>query len=201
MTRAAVRPPGGKWRVVFDGQSLNNVGLVDPFEGGNYPYPDQVMSGRRVQWANVAISGKSWTDLATTAATRTDPLAGYATNTVLVMCGGTSDIHAGDSGQQLYDEEVAYATARRAAGYTHVIATTLVGNKGNTPEQNQARLDHNAILLADPDGAFDAVVDFDVPPLNDWNNTAIYFDGVHWWSTGAKIAAELMAPTLDALLV
>jgi len=198
VTKGQFRSPGGAWRVVFDGQSLNLTGVNVDLETNN-PYPDQVMSGRGVPWANVAVAGQSWTTLATTAATRTHPLAGFTTNTLLVMCGGTADILDGDSGATLYADEVAYANAARAAGYSHVVATTLVGNSATTGGQNSARLSHNSLLLADASNAFDFVVDFDVPPLDDWTDTDYYFDGVHWLETGAAAAAALMSPVIDAL--
>jgi len=198
MTRGAFRAPG-PWRVVFDGQSLNLVGLNLDLTT-HTTYPEQVMADRRVVWNNVAISGASWTVLATTAATRLHPLANRNDNTLLVMCGGTADIAAGDSGATLYADEVAYANAARTAGFDYIICTTLVGNSGNDAGEETARLNHNSLLLADASNAFDAVVDFDVPPIDDWTDLDYYFDGVHWWVTGAEAAANLMAPALDAVL-
>lgn len=200
MVRVPVRPPAqpGDFRVVFDGQSLNIAPLDFSILGWSYPW--HLMHGRNIPWSRVAISGTSWTTLATTAATRLHPQAHTAATTILIMCGGTADVTSGDDGQTMYDEEVAYAAAARAAGFDYVISTTLVGHIGMNASQHTEREARNTLMLADPDGAFDAVADFDNSPLSDWTNTAYYFDGVHWYDPGAVLAAQIMAPVLDGIL-
>jgi hypothetical protein len=157
------------------------------------------MAGRDIPWSNVAFGGASWTALAPDAPTALYPKA-TAGMDILVMCGGSQDITDGDSGQTLYDEEVAYAAGARSAGFDRVLVVTLVGNVSNSADQNAARLAHNDLLRTDPAGAFDAVVDLDATALADWTNATYYEDGIHWTTAGAQLAAATIAPDLDDLL-
>lgn len=209
MSRVAAQGPAGPWRVVFDGQSHNllpgNVEPAPPWEAISGPehlnYPSRLMAGRGIPWTNVAIGGASWTTLATTAATRLWPIAGTATATILVMVGGTNDITDGDTGAQAYADAVSYAEAARTNGFGPIIAGTIPGAASLNASHETQRQSHNALLLANGDGAFDYVVDFDATALADWTDPVYYFtDEIHWVAAGAQLAAETVAPYLDAAL-
>lgn len=180
--------------MVFDGQSLNNTPSA-----GVTSYPAQTMAGRSVPWVNAAVSGQSFTTLATTAAIRTDYLVKQADSTVLVLCGGTSDILDGDSAATVASDMAAYASARRSAGVDRVIATTITGNTAFTGPQESVRVAANALILAD--ATYDAVVDLaSVPELDDPADVTYYSDGLHWTTAGATAAAGAVGPVLSSVL-
>ena len=150
---------------------------------------------------NVAVGSAAWHDLALTAVDRLFPYGGVALSTALVMNGGQSDLWDGESGAQVYAEEVAYAAAARAAGFDVVVAITICPGQYSEAEE-AARLEHNDLLLADASGGFDAVVDVAaLPELADPTDLT-YYDalGIHWTEAGAQIAADALAPVLQANL-
>ena len=182
---------------VFDGQSLSILGR----------FPSKVMTamdaatGLSLWSRNVAVGSAAWHDLALTAVDRLFPYGSVALSTALVMNGGQSDLWDGESGAQVYAEEVAYAAAARAAGFDVVVAITICPGQYSEAEE-AARLEHNDLLLADASGGFDAVVDVAaLPELADPTDLT-YYDalGIHWTEAGAQIAADAVAPVLQAKL-
>ncbi len=183
---------------VADGQSLN----LQPDFGTTYP---QVIASSHpsLQVKVAALGGTSWTDLADTQAARLNTMANSATNTMLVLCGGTGDVVLeNDSGATIYADMVAYASAARSAGFDKIAAQTITKTTGMTGGQNTSRTDANTLLLADASHAFDAVIDVAANAnLSDPTNTTYYFDGIHWTTAGAAIAAGLVDPTVSSWLV
>ena len=181
---------------MFDGQSL---GLI-PGAPNNYPTVT-MQSFPTWAWTNVHIGAMSWTQLAATQTGRCHVHANTGLVTVLVMCGGTSDIYVEqDSGATCYADHVAYADAARAAGFDLVVATTLVKADGYGGGAETRRTDFNTLLLADASNAFDAVADFAADPsLDDPTDTTYYLDGIHWKIAGAAAAAACMVPVLQSL--
>jgi hypothetical protein len=122
------------------------------------------------------------------------------------MCGGTSNIWSGETGADLYTEEVAYAAAARAAGFWKVMIMTLCPNSTNTGPQETQRSSHNTLLIADASHGFDAVVDIASDSrLSDPTSSTYYVQGgftsgVHWTAAGAAVAASLVGPAADAVL-
>ncbi len=194
-----------RFGLVFDGQSLNNV------PGALTCYPNEVMPllPFKAAYKVVALNGISWTELATTAEERWAPYVSdkrMASSMALVMCGGQTDIWGGDSGAQVYADEVAYAAAARSAGFDRVYAMTTVPNVVNTSPMNDARIAHNTLLLADASNAFDGVGDVAndavAAPTNhlaDYTNTTYYSDGVHWVLAATTLVAAIMEPVLATL--
>lgn len=197
MTRARVRDPDTPWRVLFCGQSMNWL----PAPPDNYP--TRLMSGRSIPWVNLAGIGIGWDDL-------DDPAdfdeveaqtSRHGGQNIAIMCGGTSDIVNGFTGQQVYDLESAYATSIRALGVDHVIAVTMPDAEQFTAGQRTERGNHNTLLLADADEAFDAVVDIGI---DDWDGTPLLDQTedpvLHLTAAGAQHFADLVTPALDSLL-
>ena len=92
-----------------------------------------------------------------------------------------------------------FAQAARDAGFGTVYAATIppyAGALAPTADDLQARLDHNALMMANADGHFEAVMDVSVAPLDDPTDTAYYVDQIHWTTAGAKAAAEIIATVL-----
>lgn len=193
--RAKARKPGGPWRVVFDGQSLNTTPT------GN-AYPRWAMSGRRIPWQVTAVDGTAWDTLATTVATRTYPQLGHETKTLLCLNGGQQNITNGDSGSTLYSKISSYADNARTAGFTKVITMTLTPCTLWSSGQNSAKDAYNTLVVADAGAHFDAVVDLrSITQLTDASNLT-YFDGViHPTTLGSQILGAALNSTLDSLLV
>lgn len=207
MTRAPFRLPAPV-RIVFAGQSHNEwppVGYGDDLG----PYPNRLMRMPNlagVPWHNAAHGGRGWNDLA---ATFTEDVGVQARNRVgctdvLIMSGGQSDIYEDDkTGADVYDLACDYADTARAAGFTMIMATTMpaFGPGGSiNPDAGmlQARVDHNTLLMADPAGSFDVLIDWHThPALADATDTT-YFeaDRVHFTPGGADVAAHLVAAAL-----
>jgi hypothetical protein len=176
--------------VVFDGQSLNRVPVPD--------YPALVMQGiEGAEAENIAVNGASWTLLSEDVETRRDPLAdeGYS---ILVMVGGTSDVVGGDDGPTIYEDMRSYAGSARDAGYDHIIAATIQPGSGETDAQNRAREDANELILEDPDGAFDEVVDLAGQPGLKDPTSDFYYDPIgHPSPQGARRMADAMRPAVE----
>lgn len=210
MTQAKLRTPA-PIRIVFDGQSLNNV----PAYPMNMPH--YVMANRFIPWVDVAISGMGWLDLTPTVATRLYP---YARNRpgcvdILMLEGGQGDILNSGTGYEsdhvdgatTYTRAVTYANNARTAGFDYVLISNItpigpnvLGTGRPTTSEESAIEDYQALILANS-GGFDAVIDINQPPLNDaTNGTYFYVDRTHWVEEGARAAAAIISPVLDAFL-
>lgn len=187
-------------RVVFDGQSLNVVpGPVTTFPYRTMRYYPNVPYSLN----DVAVSGTSWTVLNANAPQRVDPLASLAPFTILNMCGGTSDLWAPElnDGPTVYADMVAYANARRTAGFDYVIAVTIAPSTTFDATQESNRVSANSLIMADASNAFDAQVDFaGIPQLTDPNNTTYYFDGTHYTGPATILCAAALAPAMGTAL-
>jgi lysophospholipase L1-like esterase len=157
------------------------------------------MLGRDVPWSNVSISGTSWSTLATTAVSRADHVIKNADKTVLIMCGGTSDVLENDSAATILSDMESYANNRRAAGVDYIINTTITGYTSFTGPQEAVRVAANALIEAS--SVWDAVVDLAaVPELDDPTDVTYYSGGLHWTAAGAQVVADEIAPALDEAL-
>lgn len=196
-------------RVVWDGQSLN----LYPAAPLNVPtrtmaqFPD-------VPWANIAIDGQGFGQLAGSAAARRDPQARTTGVDALVLNGGQGDVleipgnvWGSQTGAVAYARMSAYATSARAAGFDVIVACTLPAFGPDiwpltgvpTPAGFQARTDLNDLIEADPNGAFDAVALCHLAPLDDATNGDVFaFDRLHL--DDAEPMADAIAPVLAPFL-
>lgn len=201
-------------RIITEGQSLLNS---PSYEGDIFgrslgwhlmrSITPALFGGKGFAHRNVAISGTSLTVLRTTAEERVFNQAGRDLQTGLLMCYGTSDILGGDTGLALYNEAIEYGNAAKSAGIDWVVPTTVVGNTLNTTPQNNARLDHNELLVNHVGEPFtDGIIDLEVSPLTEWSNVFYYWDGTHGTGEWAKIVAQRsydvisLIPSVAALL-
>lgn len=179
-------------RIVFDGQSRLAIppwNGLPPWNGQllGYSWGRLVTAGLGLPAVSRAVSGQGWTELSTTFATRVAPYITPAEPTIFVMCGGASDIlNDGDEPEQAYADAGAYAQMARNVGAAYVLATTIMPGtlfqaSGDAEERRQAT---NALMLADADDHFDAVVNLDVPGLTDTNDFDVYYNGVHVYGPG-----------------
>lgn len=184
-----------KLYIIFDGQSMS---LVNNMPGHLMP------SFPKVPWQNRSQGGLSVTLLSGTVEHRINPYANAGRTTALfLVCPGYGDIkNELDSGATLYSNQVAYATAARAAGYDYIVSSTLCPSTDFTAPMETARLAANIALMNDASNAFDYVVDLaNTAGLNeDPSGSAYYQDTVHWSSLGASTAATAFAPTVQALV-
>ena len=116
------------------------------------------------------------------------------------MSGGTSNIDAGQTAEEYYEQEVAYAQAAREAGFDLILNTTLPPSSTFTASEDERRRAANRLKLDDPAGAFDAVADLAADPMLAKEVDGGYIDGTHWTEEGAQAAADVVAPVLDRLL-
>lgn len=193
---------GAKYFIAFDGQSLNYA-PQNPLGGVN-DYRHQLMASfPHVAWQpgqNIASSGASWTNLATTAYRRLFPYCNTGLTNILVMVGGTSDIGGGDTGATVYADMWDYADDARTYGINIVIACTITPNSAFTAGQETERLDANSRILADALNKFDYEVDMAAAPLNVPSDILYYGDGVHFTTLGATIAAGMVQTVLNTII-
>jgi hypothetical protein len=197
MSKLKASAPHWPVRVVCDGQSILNT------------IPWQLHRALDVPVDNVAQNGLSITVLheAGHLALLESKLLPTSALNIWLFCGGNSDLSEEDSGQEIYDQLIAYKADVFALGdddlhYDLSIVTTITPNRfspilGHEDE----RLDFNELLLANTAG-FDAVVDLEVGIMADPESVAYQrIDGTHPTAVGANFAAyTLIAPVLDTLL-
>lgn len=199
----------GQYRVIFDGQSLNNIPWQadDVYNSGNVTskrtneqnYPSRCMSGLGVAWSNVSVSGFGWVFLKPTEASRLHSLftTSGETDYRLVLCGGQGDITGyaplipEGTPFQVYDRMGTYAARAKAAatiaGKNLVVIGTTIPPAPSlyTIGQETVRQSANSAILANIDGYFDDTVDL---------GTVSLIDNVHPNAQGAKdMAADVLA--------
>jgi hypothetical protein len=203
VTRASVRAPGGALRVVFDGDSIANYPTTPTAGTRRMPrenFPHKVMTGLGVPAANICIDGQSW-DAATTGGLL-GPQLNRATTTGLFMVGGHNEVEMLATAADVYAEWVAYADAARAAGADWIVAGTCLPAFNFDGTEETLRVNSNALLVADADLAFDAVVDLAAVSGLDNFLSANYLDAVHLSDAGTTLAANTFRadPTVATLL-
>jgi hypothetical protein len=184
-----------RYKVTFDGQSFNIIPAPT--------FPATLMANfPQVARYNPSQGSTPWDDLAARAAQDVWPYGTRADVAILIMNGGTSDVLNGDSGTELYNEQVRYAQAARAAGYDAIFTTTICPSVGFGAGQNTNRIAGNNLLLGNADGAFDGVADVGGDPRMQSPGTAPYYwDGTHPSAppnpSGIGVEVELFLPFLQ----
>lgn len=180
-------------------------GLIPP----DATYPNQVaaLMGDRYTALNYSVGGQTMATMATDAATQIDPLYYPPQRQVVIAWGGTNDLYFGASAATTYARIVAYATARKAAGWRVILLTILPRSNSGTPAGFEvARQAVNASLLADfPAATGEAGIttgaayadylvhvggDSMIGDAGDELNTTYYLDKVHLTSAGYAIVAD-----------
>lgn len=145
--------------------------------------------------------------MASDATTQIDPLYYPPQRQVVIAWGGTNDLYFGASAATTYARIVAYATARKAAGWRVILLTILPRSNSGTPGSFETdRQSVNASLLADFSTATaesgiwtgaayaDYLVhvggDATIGDAGDENNTTYYLDKVHLTNAGYAIVAD-----------
>lgn len=199
-------------RIIFEGQSLNNA---PPDEGSilGHGYPWHLMRGLGLPYNIPAVSGTPLYnggsgDLYSDLDTRVFPLIGRDLKTIVIICGGTTDVTLNETGSEMYDDHVQHAEALYAAGADYVLTTTICAANHFTAPQDAERIICNNLLLTNADSVFSGVVDLMSTPLEDPSDQSgdegyqndYYFDGVHWYDPGAIVCANAVRPYLTTLL-
>lgn len=170
-----------------------------------FAIPDVTCSRLGIALSNLSSGGASWTTLLTTVHQLGRVLQDRDRGdliTVVLLIGGTQDILLGDTGEQVYDDIVAYADALRAYSDKDIsiIACTIppIDLFGHfTPAEEAERIAHNALLMANADSKFDFVVDITVPPYDDPTGPMFAVDQTHFSVEGAEgIATDLVMPAV-----
>lgn len=189
--------------VVFDGDSLN----TDPFGGTSYP--DRVMSTRSGVYYTAARGAWTWSQLylgnptgQLPFAKRVIPYCNLAEFVVYIQVGGINGYALGQSGASVYGSEKSAAldvVAANAGAY--IIGTTTLPSTAVTGGNETKRTDGNTLVVANADGAFDAVVNLAAnTDLDDPADTNWYVDGTHPTAAGLAVMASLVGTALDAAL-
>jgi hypothetical protein len=183
--------------LVFDGQSLNGV----PGPGASYPHKLLARLDPKPERADVWTNGRSWADLETDAGARLSPLVIDGRPTVLLMCGGQSDLLDGVDGHELLDLEMGYAAGARDAGVDSVVIFTIVPSTAYSASVERARRVHNRLLLDHPGGTFDGVVDVaGIASLADPSDRTYYMDGLHWRGPATTLVSEAALVVVQPIL-
>lgn len=181
---------------MFDGQSL----VYSPSNDTALPNTAQSTAAGLGPAITAAVSGTTYTQRASSVATRVDSHAKNAGESFLIDIGGTSDLAADVSAASLLSTVESYADARRAAGFKKVIVTTVPPYTGFSGAQETQRLAYNASLVANANGKFDAVADpASHASLDDASDTNYYYDGLHWTAAAVAIVAGLFRSALASL--
>lgn len=169
---------------VPEGDSLTSGGL-----GGSVSYATRYFNANaaRVVFRNTALGGRDLAGIITNATT----VDGYLTTTyawcqkkILTVFAGANDMNSTPSATFLTDY-AAYCDARRAAGWTVVIATVMprAPSAGGSGTTETWRATVNAALRTWVGSHCDAIMDFDADPfMGSYAEAALftYFqDGVH----------------------
>jgi lysophospholipase L1-like esterase len=133
--------------MVFDGDSITSGAHATP-------YPD-FLAGLPYKWLapNVAVTGRTTSQMVSAAASSVDPLATSGFNVVTIL-GGTNDCIAGTSASTIWSNLASYAAARHTAGFK-VIVMTLP----SLESYNTCRDAVNTLIYANWSGTFDALAD------------------------------------------
>lgn len=150
-------------------------------------------------WGVGAVGSTSYDERAADAAKRVDQLVGNSEVAILVDIGCQKELATlGLSAAQTLSEITDYMTARRAAGWDQIVASTVPGSTFYDAAAETQRLALNDLIRAS--AAFDAVIDLAADPrLDDGADLTYFADGVHFTAEGADVAASIAVPTLATL--
>ncbi len=183
-TRGVPLVPAGQ--EVYEGDSITH-GLGASVNRG---WPNRLDRSPLLRRRITAQSGISMVTLASTAATRVDPLIVSGEANKLYIFAGTNDIALnGATAANTYTSLTGYTTARQAAGWTVVWITPLPRGANDSATQTAIK-DYRDLMLAGAAGAGVAVVDaWGIWGLNGNNSSSDFYDATHPNDSGyAKIA-------------
>ena len=195
MAKGPFKPrPGVK--VCFEGQSQVFSGAD---AGGKLPdlVADRLIAdGIQAVVTSFAQGATSYDDRATGRNYRYRAAAMSHQTTILVQWGGTNDLDSDADNQSAADTMTDMensADLARTEGIDVVVQMTNLPATTYSAGDETKRQALNALILADANGKFDAVVDCSkAPELTDELNATYFPDGLHISSAGAAIAADLV---------
>lgn len=191
----------GRPQVIIEGDSLSTS------NGGSFTYADQLarrMNGQ-ADFVFKATSGDRLAGgIGNDAAANANGFDPSRRDNVVVLWGGTNDLHGGASGQQTYDKLVQAAQKYKYKGFKVVVLTSIQLGANHTGEDDQRRIFNDRIRQGGP---WDAVVDVaSMPEFSDTNDAAAanrqYYaaDGVHLTGAGYGLISQKVEQTLQRLL-
>jgi len=180
---------------------------------GETPWPVQMKTSLGASYAvmTAAKPGDGMTAIAASAVQRIDPfLCAVFPKRICILHGGTNSLASG-TGDAHLSAYWAYLAARKAAGATHVVATTLlpfagstggigVGVNNGTTEQKRQYVNNLVKTTWAANGA-DAFIDLETTEtrLRDASNTTYFADGTHLTTAGAGVFASCATPVIAGL--
>ncbi len=203
---SADRPSGGgngKPQVIIEGDSLSTG-----TGSGSFTYADQLAKkmGGQADFVFKATSGdRLGGGIGRDAASNANAFDNSRRDNVVVLWGGTNDLHGGASGADTYNKLVQTAQAYKDKGFKVVVLTSIQLGENHTAEDEQ-RLDFNN-RIRNGGGPWDSVVDVaSLPQFSDRNDAAAgnrqYYagDGTHLTAAGYGLIADQVQQALNRLL-
>ena len=190
------------YQICLEGQSL----LVQPASGSGNTIKSVLPTyfSPSVRIVTPARSGVSFTGLQADASRRRNIHAKIATNQLMVLLGGTSDIFwEGDVGAKVYADMGTVAASWRAARPSGlVLACTITDCTSfhTYPSMGTEQAAANVAILADANNHFDGVLDLaNVAGLADYLGDG-YDDGLHLSTLGITRACNALVPAITSIL-
>jgi lysophospholipase L1-like esterase len=169
-------------------------------------YTDERMVSVTNQAVNASVMGGAATPNITSRASIVDACYdSRKSKNVLVLFGGTNDMHFGDTGATTYSRLVPYCQARQATGYKVVVLTAMPrSDAGNAVGFEAERQTYNASIRANWRTFADALVDVALDArigLPGCQLDTTYFNGdqVHMTPAGYGVVASLVRPGVDSV--
>lgn len=183
-------------RVVYEGDSLTagtGLGSASTERFSALVADALVADGQTWTTNNISTASDTLTDMEGDVATELTPLYNVANTNLLILWGGTNDLHAGDDGETVYNRLRTYVEDRVSEGW-EVWVLSCIARDSATAGYETERLDFNARLRATwvefADGFIDLAA---LPEFQDFDDLTYYQnDGIHITAAGQEIVADMV---------
>jgi hypothetical protein len=188
--------PANLW--LYEGQSLANRPPASPYPSFvKLSFPGDVSK-------IVARGGTSWEQRTVDAPDRVDKhnLQSVAGRTILIDTAGTTDLNFFTAAQSIAQAHI-YWTARRAAGWDFLVATTVPDSSTFDSTEDAQRVILNDAIedSVDPGVMLDAFVDWRlIPDFENYLSGAFALELGEYTHFTAAAAEDLAAPSVAAVL-
>jgi len=155
---------------------------------------------------NVAMGGETLPDMITQGAAQVDAIFDASKENVAFLEGGTNDISAGRTPQQIHDDTETWCLARKAAGYQVILFSLPIFYCAGASciSREAIRQETNALIAADWADYADAYIDLDTldmyPDYPGPYDPTLFVDGLHPTSAGTAILAGAAQVALAGLI-
>lgn len=196
--------------IAFDGDS-QTWGTGIAAEGTDYPAQCIATLGNTYQYINNGVTGQQLgsggaNTINGDAPTYVDPAvsSGFTGKKICVLWGGSNDIDAGVAAATVQGYIESYVSARKAAGFTHVVVLTMLDRAAFTAGERTAKNTCNGTIRSRAATVgytvADVAADGRIGDDGDYSDTT-YFnaDQVHLNGTGYGVVAGIVATAIQGL--